>query len=95
MGTTRRFKYRIECRTNDNACVNSNIRGVHVYGIDKKPVDLQKWCEELEKSEDDGGTNRHVSLSRGWLLAIHSAKVICQSDETIVEEYKAAPFRAF
>ena len=95
MGTTRRTTYRIECRTNDNAGVNSNIRGVHVYGMDKKPTSLREWCETQEKSELKGGVNHHAALGRGYLLAIHSAKVIRQKDETVVAEYKAAPFRAF
>ena len=93
MGTTRKFKYRIECRTNDTCGVNSNARGLHVYGADKLPKNLQEWCETVEKSELKGGVNEHAAHIRGYLLAIHSAKVIRQSDEKIMLDYKAAPFR--
>lgn len=95
MGTVSRTTYRIECRTNDNAGVNSMVRGLHVYGMNKKPKDLGKWCEDIEKSERKGGVNHHAALGRGFLLSIHSAKLIRQSDGEILSNYKAAPFRAF
>ena len=93
MGTSRRFKYRIECKTNDTAAVNSNIRGTMVIGVDKKPKSLQEWCEAQERSELKGGVNAHVAVARGFLLAIHSAKLIRQSDEKVLLDYKAAAFR--
>lgn len=93
MGTTRRCTYRIECRTNDNAGVNSHVRGLHVYGANKKPKDLKEWCETIEKSELKDGVNHHAALHRGFLLAISSAKVIRQSDEKVVLEYAAPAFR--
>lgn len=95
MGTTRRTTYRIECRTNDTAAVNSTMRGMMVIGVDKKPKDLQKWCEDQEASERQGKPNEHCAIARGFLLAIHSAKLIRQSDGEILADYKAAPFRAF
>jgi hypothetical protein len=95
MGTTSKTTYRIECRTNDNGCVNGFIRGMHTYGMNKKPKDLKDWCEAVEKSELPGGPNQLAALRRGYLLSIFSAQVIRQSDETVVDEYKAAPFRTF
>lgn len=88
MGTTRKTTYRIECRTNDK---NSQM----VIGVDKKPKDLQKWCEDQEASERQGQPNARCAEVRGFLLAIHSARLIRQSDGEIVAWYKAAPFRAF
>jgi hypothetical protein len=88
MGTTRRTTYRIECRTNDR-------NGQMVVGVDKKPKDMGKWCEDQEASERQGKPNEHCAIARGFLLAIHSARLIRQSDGEIVAWYKAAPFRAF
>jgi len=86
MGTTRRFKYRIECKTNDT-------KAAMVIGVDKKPKSLQEWCETQERSELKGGVNEHVAHHRGFLLAIHSAKLIRQSDEKVMLDYKAPAFR--
>lgn len=92
MGTTRRTVYRIECQTNDCA-IPSRYKGTMVVGIDKKPKDLRKWCEAMERSELPGQPNERAAQVRGWLLAIHSAKLIRQSTEEIIANYKAAPFR--
>ena len=94
MGTARAFKYRIECRSNDTkGGMNSNIRGLYVYGSNKNPKSLQEWCEGQEKSELAGGVNHHAALARGFLLSINGAKVIRQVDGEVIQEYKAAPFR--
>jgi hypothetical protein len=90
MGTTSRFKYRIECKTNDRK-VNQDC---YTFGTDKQPKSLQEWCESQEKSEMKGGANEHCAVHRGFLLAIHSAKLIRQSDEKVMADYKAAMFRA-
>ena len=87
MGTTRRTTYRIECRTNDKCSM--------VIGVNKKPKDLGKWCEDQEASERQGKPNEHCAIARGFLLSIHSARLIRQSDGETVADYKAAPFRAF
>jgi len=94
MGTTRRTTYRIECRTNDCA-IPARYSGTMIVGLDKKPKDLRKWCEAQEDSERAGKPNERAAQVRGWLLAIHSAKLIRQSDGEILADYKAAPFRAF
>lgn len=94
MGTTRRTTYRIECKTNDCA-IPSRYFGTMVIGVDKKPKDLRKWCEDQEKSELPGKPNEQCAKVRGWLLSIHEAKLIRQSDGEILDNYKAAPFRAF
>jgi hypothetical protein len=91
MGTTRRFKYRIECNTNDRKV----HQDCYTFGTNKIPKTLQEWCESQEKSEMKDGVNEHCAIARGFLLAIHSARLIRQSDGEIVAWYKAAPFRAF
>jgi hypothetical protein len=90
MGSTRRYKYRIEIRKSNE---KPNFK-MTPWGADKL-VNLKDFCENYEKSEQIGGPNAHISKDRGWLLSISEAVMIRQSDNKVVEHYKAPMFRLF